>query len=92
MNGFSSIEKSVFEEFYRDKFYRIDFVCGAGDDEDEIEREREASEWCCSDEICTSANCDAVERLEREGYIYCDDDDYYRLTAKGLNACREICG
>ena len=92
MRKFSNIEKSVFEEFYRDKFYRIDFVCGADDDEDEIEREREASEWCCSDEMRTSENWDAIERLECDGYIYCDDDDYYRLTAKGLNAYREICG
>ena len=89
---FSNIEKSIFREFCRDRFYRIDFVCGSGDSEDEIERERDASEWCCSDEACVEDNWEAFDSLEREGYIYCDDDDYYRLTAKGLNAYREICG
>ena len=86
--NFSEIEKNVLNEFGRDSRWRIDFV---GYTED-VEEERDASEWCCSDEIKCSSNWDALDNLEMEGYIYCFDDDYYHLTAKGLRACREIFG
>ena len=86
--SFSEIEKNVLNEFGRDSRWRIDFV---GYTED-VEEERDASEWCCSDEIKCSSNWDALDNLEMEGYIYCFDDDYYHLTAKGLRACREIFG
>ena len=85
---FSEIEKKVLSEFGRDSRWRINF---AGNTE-EAEEERNASEWCCSDELKCSDNWDALDKLEEEDYIYCFDDDYYHLTVKGLKACREIFG
>lgn len=86
--SFSEIEKNVLSEFGRDSRWRIDFVGYTKD----VEEERDASEWCCSDEIRCSSNWDALDKLEEEDCIYCFDDDYYHLTAKGLRACREIFG
>ena len=76
-------EKAILSEFYRNKGYRIDFI---GKSEEEVT----ASEWCCSDEIKCMETWDIIDSLEDRGFIYCWDDDYYRLTAKGLEAYREI--
>ena len=74
----SEEEVKIFNEFEYDADCSIDF------DDASIE-ERYASAWCCSDEIGSSSNWNVLNEMERKGWLYCNDDDCYRLTAAGLN-------
>ena len=74
----SEEEKKIFEEFAFNKGKYIDF------DDASIE-ERYASCYAVSDEIRSMNNWNVLDEMERKGWLYCNDDDWYRLTAAGLD-------
>ena len=67
----------ILGEFDRVESRRVNFA-------DESEAELDASEWVVSDEIRSGRTRDALDEMESDGILYCLDDDYYHLTAKGL--------
>ena len=67
----------ILGEFDRVESRRVNFV-------GKSEAELDASEWVVSDEIRNSRTWDALDEMEMDGILYCLDDDYYHLTAKGL--------
>lgn len=67
----------ILGEFDRVESRRVNFA-------DESEAELDASEWVVSDEIRGDSTRDALDEMESDGILYCLDDDYYHLTAKGL--------
>ena len=81
----SEEEKKVFEEFEFDERWCIDF------DDASIE-ERYASCYAVSDEIKSMDNWDVLDEMERKEWLYCNDDDWYRLTAAGLDIYMAIAG
>lgn len=82
--NFSALEISILKEFSKDSSFRINiFKSGTVICDRE---ESDASEWCLSDEARYMDNWDAFDSLEANEYIYHFDDDYYRLTKKGLIA------
>lgn len=81
---FTNGEIKIFSEFAYDKSKMIDFV-----EEDGLYT-KEASCWCVSDEMRTVDNWDDLDRLERDEWLYVSDDDFYRLTSKGLKAWKTL--
>jgi hypothetical protein len=81
---FTSSEIKIFGEFGYDESRRIDFI-----EEDGLYT-KEASCWCVSDELRSADNWDDLDRLERDGWLYVSDDDWYHLTSKGLEAWKTL--
>lgn len=81
---FTNGEIKVFGEFEYDESKGLDFVS-----EDALYT-KEASFWCVADDIRNADNWDDLDRLERDGWMYVSDDDWYHLTSKGLEAWKTL--
>lgn len=81
---FTNGEIKIFSEFCYDESKMLNFV-----EEDDLYT-KEASCWCVSDELRSADNWDDLDRLERDGWLYAEDDDFYRLTSKGLEAWKTL--